>query len=225
MVETPNKPDMIETPKRPARIRLYAAAAAIVILAGAAAVYGIGGIGRNDSAATTCAATPAHLAALKPLATGELAGLVVDERPKPLPNLAFQTADGKPATLASLKGKTLLLNLWATWCVPCRQEMPALDRLQAALGGADFEVVAIALDMGSADKPREFLGEYGIKSIALRADPSGRTFQDMRMAGRAPGLPTSLLVDRTGCEMAYLPGPAEWDSAEGKAVVKAAIGG
>ena len=126
--------------------------------------------------------------------------------------------------LADLKGRTLLVNLWATWCVPCRQEMPALDRLQAELGGADFEVVAINVDTRNTEKPKAWLRENGIRRLAYYADPSGKLLQVLQRSGHVVGLPTTVLVDPEGCEIAVLKGPAEWASPDALALVKAALG-
>ena len=108
------------------------------------ALYGIS-IAPGNAQAESCAAAKSTVARMKPLATGEVAGVMVPADPKPLPDLAFTGPDGKPMLLSALRGKTVLLNLWATWCAPCRKEMPALDKLQAELGGADFEVVAVTV--------------------------------------------------------------------------------
>ncbi len=113
----------------------------------------------------------------------------------------------------------MLLNLWATWCVPCREEMPALDKLQAALGGANFEVVAINIDRGGPDKARDFLKEIGVNKLALYTDPSGKLFSTIR----AVGMPTTLLIDREGREIGRLVGPADWASPEAKTLIEAAI--
>ncbi len=106
----------------------------------------------------------------------------------------------------------MLFNLWATWCVPCRKEMPALDALQAKLGGPAFEVVAVNIDTRDPDKPHAWLKEVGIDRLAYYADPSAKVFQDLKVAGKAFGMPTTLLVDAAGCEIGTLAGPAEWAS-------------
>lgn len=128
-------------------------------------------------------------------------------------------------TLGNLAGKTLLVNLWATWCAPCRAEMPALDELQAELGGEDFEVVAINVDTGSDEKPRKFLGEIGIKSLGYYRDDTIGVFNDLKRRSLALGLPVTLLVDESGCLIANMNGPAEWASDDAKSLVRAAMGG
>src|SRR5262249_34528033 len=113
-------------------------------------------------------------------------------------------------TLADFKGKVVLLNIWATWCGPCRKEMPALDRLQAALAGPDFEVVALSIDRGGMDAVRKFFADIGIRNLAMYLDSSGQALRTLS----ALGLPTTLLIDREGREIGRLIGPAEWDSPE-----------
>jgi thiol-disulfide isomerase/thioredoxin len=118
----------------------------------------------------------------------------------------------------------VLLNLWATWCAPCRKEMPALDRLQAELGGPDFEVVAINIDQRNLDRPGQFLDDIGVTRLVRYADATARVFQDLRAANRAVGMPTTLLIDARGCELAILHGPAEWASDDAMKLVRAALG-
>ena len=141
-----------------------------------------------------------------------------------IPDLAFQDAAGKPLRLASFRGRTVLLNLWATWCVPCRKEMPTLDALQGKLGGPDFQVVAVNIDTRDPDKPKRFLKQLGISKLAYYADPDTKTFQDLKAIGRAFGLPTTLLVDPQGCEIGSIAGPAEWSSDDAVKLMKAALG-
>src|SRR5205807_2579664 len=107
------------------------------------------------------------------------------------------------------------LNLWATWCIPCRKEMPALDALQARLGGPNFEVLAINIDTPASAKPRAWLKEAAIARLAYYADPSAKVFQELKLAGKVFGLPTTVLVDPAGCEIGTMAGPAEWASEDG----------
>ena len=140
-----------------------------------------------------------------------------------LPDLAFEDTDGKPRKLSEWRGKTVLVNLWATWCVPCRKEMPALDALEGKLGGPSFQVVAISIDTRDPDKARTWLKEVGIGGLAYYADPSAKVFQDLKMVGRAAGMPTTLLVDPEGCELGTVAGPAEWASEDAVKLVSAAL--
>jgi thiol-disulfide isomerase/thioredoxin len=185
------------------------------------ALYGAGGPG--NSAAAECRAAKPVAERLAPLARGEVAAVSVAATPKLLPNLAFTGPDGARRTLADFKGRTVLVNLWATWCVPCRQEMPALDRLQAALGGPGFEVVAINIDTRNLDRPKTFLNETGVQRLAYYADPEAKVFQDLKRVGKAIGMPTTLLVDREGCELALINGPAEWASEDALQLVRTAL--
>ncbi len=215
-----------ESKRGPRRTGLIVVAALAGAAVGLAAVYGIGGIKRNGTAATdpACAAAAEVARRLAPFARGEVAALTLNANPQRLPDLTFLDADGKPVKLSDFRGRTVLLNLWATWCVPCRKEMPALDQLARAAGDK-FEVVAINLDTGDRQKPKRFLSEIGVSKLAYYEDPSTGVFQELKRLGRAPGLPTSILIDGQGCEIGYLAGPAEWASADALALVRAAVGG
>ena len=138
-------------------------------------------------------------------------------------SLAFDSPDGKPMTIADHAGKTVLLNLWATWCAPCRAEMPALDRLQADLGGGRFEVVAVNVDSGDDVKPRKFLTETGVKELGFYRDNTLSLFEDLKGRGLALGLPVTLLVGADGCMLAHMNGPAAWESPDAKRLIEAAI--
>jgi thiol-disulfide isomerase/thioredoxin len=188
------------------------------------AVYTAGTIPGNAQQAPSCAAAKSVADRIRPLVKGEIAGVLVSDKQQALPNLAFRSPDGKPMTLSDLRGRMVLLNLWATWCAPCRKEMPALDKLQAELGGADFEVVAVNIDQRNLERPRTFLQEVNVTRLAQYADPSARIFQQLRAVDRAVGMPTTLLIDKEGCELAYLAGPAEWASDEAKAFIRSALG-
>lgn len=203
-------------------------AALLGTAAGLAAVYGIGGLSRNGGTQADAACNDAIAVAktLAPLARGEVAAFSTATKPSRLPELKFTNAEGKPVTLADFRGKVTLLNLWATWCVPCRKEMPALDALEGELGGADFTVLAINLDTGDRAKPKKFLSEIGVQHLAYFEDPTTDVFQNLKRYGRAiVGLPTTILIDRDGCELGVLPGPAEWASEDALALVRAAKGG
>ena len=136
------------------------------------------------------------------------AGGAAGAKPKPLPELRFQDGAGRARSLDDFRGKVVLLNVWATWCTPCREEMPALDRLQAKLGGRDFEVVALSIDQQGAQVVRKFFDEVGIKSLELYVDPSAQA--GFKLA--TVGLPTTVMVDRAGREVGRRVGPAEWDA-------------
>jgi thiol-disulfide isomerase/thioredoxin len=216
---------MTDQPTRPYRRRfaMIALGCVVGVAAGLAAVYGIGAMQRNPADAS-CKPAAELAKRLAPLARGEVAAVGIASEPKRLPELTFTDADGKPRALADFQGKTVLLNLWATWCVPCRKEMPALDALQAKLGSDRFEVVAVNIDTRNLDKPKAWLQEVGITKLGYYADPSAKVFQDLKAIGKAFGMPTTLLVDPQGCELGALAGPAEWASDDAVKLIEAASG-
>ncbi len=161
--------------------------------------------------ADSCPASRALAAKLAPLAEGDAASVVIASDPHKAMPLAFERADGSKTTLADFRGRAVLLNLWATWCVPCRTEMPSLDRLQATKGGADFEVVAVNVDTARLERRDAFLDGIGVKALTRYADPSGDAFETLRRDGKALGLPVSLLIDRDSCEVAAVSGALKWD--------------
>ena len=213
---------MTETTAPPRRPLVAGAAAILAVLGTGLALYGTGPLA--GSAGAECRAAKATGARVAPLARGEVAALSVLDAPKPAPEIAFNGPDGQPTTLSALKGKVLLVNLWATWCVPCRQEMPALDALQGALGGPEFQVVAVNVDTRNLERPKTWLQEAGVNRLTFYADPSGKVMQVLQRSGELVGLPTTLLVDAQGCEIAVLKGPADWGSEDAARVVKAALG-
>jgi len=155
-------------------------------------------------------ATAAWLIAAPAAAQEPFKTFIMHEAPKPIAAIRFEDGQGQSRSLADFRGKIVLLNIWATWCVPCRKEMPALDRLQTALGGADFEVVTLSIDRGGVDVVRKFFAEVGIQKLTIYLDPSSKAMRTLGIVG----LPTSLLVDREGREIGRLIGPADWDSQE-----------
>jgi len=206
---------------------------ATIVIGGALglALYDFGGLNRGASGDSdrvpsgdpACRAAIATAQRIAPLAHGEVAALTMATTPRRLPDLAFEDTDGQPKKLSDFRGKTVLLNLWATWCIPCRKEMPALDALQAKLAGPNFEVVAINIDTRDPEKPKNFLKEINVSRLAYFSDPKAKTFQDLKAIGRAPGLPSSLLVDPEGCEIAFIAGPAEWASDDALNLIRAAM--
>lgn len=154
-----------------------------------------------------------------PLSQGHMASFIFKKAPEPLPEAKFQDGNGQELTFDKWKGRVILLNLWATWCLPCRKEMPALDRLQAELGSDKFEVVALSVDRTGVAGARKFLDETKVEKLALYADPTAR----LSSALCASGLPTTLLIDAQGREVGRLIGPAEWDSPDAVRLIKAVI--
>jgi thiol-disulfide isomerase/thioredoxin len=219
--------DMPELPSpHPATTRRIPFAIGAVLVGavlGFAGVYGIGGLKRNASGDSACNPAVALSSKIAPLAHGEVAALTMATAPLRLPDLAFEDADGKPKKLSDWRGRTVLVNLWATWCVPCRKEMPALEDLQTKLGGPNFEVVAVNIDTRDPDKPKKFLKDANLTRLGFFSDEKAKVFQDLKSVGRALGMPTSVLIDGQGCEIATIAGPAEWGSDDAVKLIQAAI--
>ena len=168
---------------------------------------------------------PKAARALARAATGQVAALLPADPPQSLKGLAFIAPDGKPMTVADRKGKTLLLNLWATWCAPCRAEMPALDALQKEMGGERFEVVAVNVNAGDDVKPKKFLAETGVVALGYYRDNTLALFNELKTRGLALGLPVTLLLDGEGCLLAHMNGPADWSGRDARRVLELAIDG
>lgn len=154
-------------------------------------------------------------AADRPPLSGDMKNFVLAEPPRPVPALAFTDLDGKELTLAAFRGKVVVLNLWATWCVPCIKEMPSLQRLSAKLGGKDVAVMAMSQDRAGAKIVAPFLEKHGLKTLPVYLDPKGAVLR--ALAGR--GLPTTLVIDREGREFGRLEGDAEWDGPHALALI------
>ncbi len=142
------------------------------------------------------------------LAQGDMAAFLFNNPPKELPELKFLNPDLTEISLADFKGKTILLNVWATWCAPCRAEMPTLDDLQAKLGSDKFEVVTISVDRKEPEVPQAFFDEISIKNLKLYTNPTASAMRTLR----ARGLPLTMLINAEGKEVGRLMGAAEWDS-------------
>ena len=145
--------------------------------------------------------------------------LSVFDRPRDLPEIHFADEEGHELTLADFRGRVAFLNIWATWCVPCRKEMPTLDRLQARLGGKDFLVIALSIDREGVAPVKRFYQELKFEKLAIYVDPSGKGSRTLVI----PGVPTTLLIDRRGHEIARKMGPAEWDGQETLSLVEQTI--
>jgi thiol-disulfide isomerase/thioredoxin len=199
------------------------------LLAGAAIVAIAGGLYAffsgpdNPKEAQTCPDAGKTIAAITPFTKGQLRSFRPLDDAIDLTAITFLDGKDKKLTLADWKGRTVLLNLWATWCAPCRREMPALDRLQHDLGGDKFEVVPVSVDRGDGAKPRAFYEKTGLKDLALYTDSSGEIFDILRKHGLVLGLPTTILIDKQGCAVGALKGPAEWDADEAKKLIRAAM--
>lgn len=182
----------------------------------------------NGSAtqAGECAAQPERAALIDAAAQGELAALLATAQGRGYSEMAFQDDTGRPMTMADFAGQKLLVNFWATWCGPCREEMPALNTIAGDYDSDEFSVVAINLDLGQdgVELAQQFLDENDLPNLALYADPTFNAFELLKAQAVSLGLPTTLLLDEQGCELAVLQGPAVWDSQDGRNVVDALIG-
>jgi thiol-disulfide isomerase/thioredoxin len=209
-----------EKPKRQVP-RLYAIAALVVVAVAITASLWLSNARPSD--ASGCAPMPAAAAAIDKAAAGQLAAVKPTATGRGYADLPFEDTAGKPLTLKDFAGKTLLVNFWASWCVPCRAEMPALAALAKKLDGPDFMVLPINLDIGKdgEDKAKAFLASANITGLPIYVDPTLKTLDRLKDNAVALGLPATLLLDRKACEVGVLQGPAQWDSPDGENVVKA----
>ena len=180
----------------------------------------------NAASANSCPVQAAQAQIVDAAAVGELAAVNGTGEGRGYADMAFKSADGTEMTLGDFSGKALLVNFWASWCVPCREEMPALDAIATEYNSDKFQVVPINLDIGEGGlaKAQEFLDAGQFKNLPLYADNTFAAFDRLKREAVAVGLPATLLLDQEGCELAVLQGPAEWHSKDGKAVVEALIG-
>lgn len=222
------------TVKKPALLKPFAwiAVAALAgALAGAVAVYLNNGSDANQPPVASvsaedaaCAVGDEAKAKLAAASNGAVAAMLPASSPFQTAALTFNKPDGTKTALVDFKGKTVLLNLWATWCVPCRAEMPALDTLQAEVGSADFEVVAVNVENGDPAKRKAFLEQTGVKAMADYTDPELGLFNELKKRGLVLGLPFTALISKDGCLLSSMNGPAEWASADAKALIEVAKG-
>ena len=133
-----------------------------------------------------------------PLATGAMTTFVFKPQPEALPEIQFVNGSGTEVSIASFRGKVVLLNVWATWCAPCREEMPALDKLQAALGSDKFQVVALAVDKSGVEGAKKFLADIKAEKLVPYADPTAKEGTRLKMIG----MPTTILIDRKAARSA-----------------------
>lgn len=202
------------------RFSLIGAALAAAAL-GFAAVYVTQGSPDNEKGAekSVSAAPEPAKSGTAGAGGGDLVAFVRKNPPVELADVSFKDEAGVTTTLAAFKGRVILLNLWATWCLPCRHEMPSLDRLQKEMGSDQFEVVALSLDRAGKDAARTFFDEIKIENLKLYIDPTMKAGNGLR----AVGMPTTILIGKDGKELGRLPGPAEWDSPAAKALIADAL--
>jgi thiol-disulfide isomerase/thioredoxin len=189
----------------------------LALLAGG--IYWVQSDGRKTEVNNLPAASGASGAFDKTFAKGAMAALLVHPERKDIAAFTFANDRGETIDLSKWKGRVVLLNLWATWCAPCRKEMPEMAQLQRELGGPGFEVVALSLDRKGLEASAAFLKEIGADSLALYIEPEAKSLAALQ----ALGLPATMLIDRQGKEAARLLGPAQWASAEAKSVIAALI--
>ncbi|TLP46802.1 TlpA family protein disulfide reductase [Cohaesibacter sp. CAU 1516] len=175
-------------------------------------------------AADACPASKARIDSIDPLIKGAIAALQISGHPRDMSGLSFKREDGSDVSVADFEGKVLLLNLWATWCAPCRHEMPDLNALQASVGGDDFEVVTISLDRKAPAKAREFFDAFKLNDLELFYDEGMALFPTLRKQGMAFGMPTTLIIDQDGCSLAHMSGSAPWADEQAKLMIRDVIG-
>jgi thiol-disulfide isomerase/thioredoxin len=205
---------------------IIGAALALGIIAGAAVLYVKEAPSGNVSALSdtgACKNDQKTSARLNAAAKGDVAAMLPASEPQSLSGLSFNGPDGKVMNISAFAGKTVLLNLWATWCVPCREEMPYLDALQSSAGSEKFQVVAVNVDSDDDEKPRKFLEEIKVTNLTYYQDPSLGIFNEVKKRGLVLGLPVTLLIGPDGCLLAGMNGPANWSGADARALIDAAL--
>jgi len=212
-----------QEPEKPVRKVPRIAAAAVLVVAAVAIAGGYYLSNPAPSGPAPCTPSAASIDAIGKAAFGGLAALNATPEGHNYGDLVFRDEAGKPVKLADFAGKTLLVNFWASWCIPCRAEMPALANVAKKFDGTDFMVVPINLDIGDEGigKAKKFLADNKIEGLPLYADPTLKAIDTLKDSGAGLGLPTTLLLDRKACEVAVLQGPAPWDGPDGENVVKA----
>ena len=198
------------------RFLLAGATIAVAVLA-AWAVFHYGqtfiadGIYREPAATSTASEDTTSSAA---------AGFVFYAQPSTLPQIRFTDGEGRDLSLADFRGKPIILNIWATWCGPCRKEMPTLEHLQIMLGRSNILVLALSIDRQGASVIKQFYGELGLIALGIYVDTSGKVSRDLNTVG----IPTTLLIDRDGHEIGRQVGPTAWDSPEVVALIRQHLG-
>jgi thiol-disulfide isomerase/thioredoxin len=199
-------------------IRPWLAAIGVAVAAGLLLLLGLE---YGTALLSTEPATPRRVPAAGFTGPAHAPMLSLFDKPRPVPETRFQDDQNHSLTLADFRGRVILVNVWATWCVPCRQEMPTLDRLQERLGSKDFLVIALSIDRNGVEAVRDFYREVGIEKLAIYVDPSGKGSQSLAI----PGVPTTLLIDREGREIARKMGAAEWDGPEMVSLIERTMSG
>ena len=215
--QKPLRPAKLQ-PRRVLVLALFSAAIALAIT-----LY----VSNNGGpVASECDVQPEAAKAIDAAAVGELAALNGTGQGRGYKDMAFVDAAGKPLSVASFAGKKLLVNFWASWCIPCREEMPALNALAQKYNSSGFMVLPVNLDIGEGGlaKAQKFLDAGKWSDLPLYADSSFKAFERLKAEAVAIGLPATLLLDENGCELAVLQGPAAWDTPDGHKVIEALLG-
>jgi len=169
---------------------------------------------------TALAATAnADIGTLEALRAGDMRKLQIHSAARPAPDTVFLHADGSELRLSDYQGKVVVLNFWATWCAPCRKEMPELSALQETLSGADLTVLTVATGPNPPAKIAEFFEQIGVSNLPAHRDPR----QTLARAMNVLGLPITAILDRNGAEVARLLGDANWHSESALAILQAVI--
>ncbi|MEP2942535.1 MAG: TlpA disulfide reductase family protein [Hyphomicrobiales bacterium] len=220
---------MSDAPKK-SGLFIAIAALAMGVIAGAITVYwtaGQSGNGQEETniaqAAAACTMTDATKASMDAAAIGDLAAMRIAKKPIPLAHIGFKLPNDEDITFGDWKDKVVLLNIWATWCGPCREEMPDLAKLQEEYGGDTFEVLALNVDRNGGVKPQQFLESIKATALGLYLDPKNKTFQDLRSKGLVFGLPTTMILDAHGCVQGVLSGIAHWNSDDARNLIEVSI--
>ena len=205
------------------RRNLVRLAALAVVAIGALAIY-VSLDAERNTADAACRDASTRAASLDQFAIGQLAGFRPASDSTSLAELSFQTPNGDELSIASFVGRVVLLNLWATWCAPCREEMPALNQLEAFLGGESFKILAVSVDTNNTPQgPQDFFADFEIDELDLYVDPSTWILADLRGIGARGGLPTTILLDEIGCILGIIEGPADWAGPDAVALIGAAL--
>ena len=157
--------------------------------------------------------------ALRPLLVGDMQKLVLHDVTRPAPARPFQDAAGGPVSLEEFRGRWVVLNFWATWCAPCREEMPSLDALEAALGGPGFAVLPVATGRNPLPAIESFYESTGLRQLPILRDPDQRLAAEMGVLG----LPVTVILDPAGHEIGRLVGDADWNGTEARALLAAVM--
>ncbi len=199
------------------------------LVVGGASVYLTGGLNGNGDDETNitnaaCKLDKATSESLDAAIKGDVAAMrLAADKAFPITNIGFELEDGKKTSFADWKGKVVLLNIWATWCGPCREEMPDLAELQEIYGSKNFEVLALNVDRNGGSKPKAFLNEIEANALNLYLDPKNDAFRDLRSKGLVFGLPTTMILDDKGCVQGVLAGIANWSSEDAKNLIEVSM--